>query len=88
MRLTVRRRGPQASGLGHGSRFSDGAVGGPSREVGTGDGNSAGQYPPCRSASAYAGNAGNAWNLNFNNGNDNANNRNNNNQARLVRGGG
>ncbi len=39
------------------------------------------------SASPYAPNAGNAWNVNFNNGNDNANNKGNNNAVRLVRGG-
>jgi len=39
------------------------------------------------SASPYAGNASNAWNVNFNNGNDNANNKSNNNYVRLVRGG-
>jgi len=39
------------------------------------------------SASPYAGNATNAWNVNFNNGNDNANNKTNNNDVRLVRGG-
>jgi len=39
------------------------------------------------SASPYAGNATNAWNVNFNNGNDNANNKSNNNSVRLVRGG-
>jgi len=39
------------------------------------------------SASPYAGNATNAWNVNFNNGNDNANNKSNNNYVRLVRGG-
>ena len=39
------------------------------------------------SASPYAGNATNAWNVNFNNGNDNANNKTNNNYVRLVRGG-
>jgi len=39
------------------------------------------------SASPYAANATNAWNVNFNNGNDNANNKSNNNYVRLVRGG-
>ena len=39
------------------------------------------------SATPYAGNATNAWNVNFNNGNDNANNKSNNNYVRLVRGG-
>ena len=38
------------------------------------------------SASPYAPDAGNAWNVNFNNGNDNANNQGNN-AVRLVRGG-
>jgi len=41
------------------------------------------------SASPYAGNAANAWNVNFNNGNvnnnRNNNNRNNNDLVRLVR---
>jgi len=37
------------------------------------------------SASPYANNSNNAWQLNFNNGNDNANNRNNNKRVRLVR---
>lgn len=39
------------------------------------------------SASPYAGNTDNAWNVNFNNGNDNVNNKSNNNDVRLVRGG-
>ncbi|MBK1736175.1 hypothetical protein CKO15_13010 [Halorhodospira abdelmalekii] len=39
------------------------------------------------SASPYAGNSDNAWNVNFNNGNDNWNNKSNNNRVRLVRGG-
>ncbi len=39
------------------------------------------------SASPYAPNSDNAWNVNFNNGNDNANNKGNNNAVRLVRGG-
>jgi len=39
------------------------------------------------SASPYAANATNAWNVNFNNGNDNVNNKTNNNGVRLVRGG-
>ena len=42
---------------------------------------------PAGSASPYAPDAGNAWNVNFNNGNDNANNQGNNNAVRLVRGG-
>ena len=37
------------------------------------------------SASPYAGNANNAWQVNFNNGNDNLNNRTNNKRVRLVR---
>ena len=39
------------------------------------------------SASPYAGNAANAWNVNFNNGNDNINNKSNTNNVRLVRAG-
>jgi len=39
------------------------------------------------SASPYAGNSDNAWNVNFNNGNDNNWNKSNNNRVRLVRGG-
>lgn len=39
------------------------------------------------SASAYAGNSDNAWNVNFNNGNDNNDNKTNAFQVRLVRGG-
>ena len=39
------------------------------------------------SASPYAGNVSNAWNVNFNNGNDNINNKTNNHHVRLVRGG-
>ncbi|MGY6586909.1 MAG: Lcl domain-containing protein [Wenzhouxiangella sp.] len=39
------------------------------------------------SASPYAGNTDNAWNVNFKNGNDNWNNKSNNNRVRLVRGG-
>ena len=39
------------------------------------------------SASPYAGNSNNAWNVNFNNGNVNNNNRNNTNYVRLVRAG-
>jgi len=39
------------------------------------------------SASPYANNTDNAWNVNFNNGNDGANNKTNTNRVRLVRGG-
>lgn len=38
------------------------------------------------SASAYANNSSNAWNVNFNNGNENNNNKNNSRYVRLVRG--
>jgi len=47
----------------------------------------AGEIKGYWSASPYAANATNAWNVNFNNGNDNVNNKSNSNNVRLVRGG-